>query len=303
MSSNNLSPPPVGHAHAGNLLHPGVRRDIADLNRLFLDRALDPGLRDDAWFQLPAATVGRLSVATAEALERAAGSPICLFELTIPGCDARPWGGGAVDDAVAGAAADILSESRRSFGLVALGVARRLSEGAPVDVTHRFRFWPAIESRLAALSPSAAYRLAAWPGLVQPRWHAHPRYWHLLAERPQVAAARSCTGPMPRGSACCRMRARAARGRTWTPAHAARAASTPAAGGRRHSLLRRGAAHYAALPLRTPVVPARHEGPVAAPASQDLPQWRAGAEGHRPGRRAGRFLRAARARTAPARRP
>jgi len=190
MSSKDLSSPAGVHAHVGNLLHPGVRRDIADLNRLFLDRALDPGLRDDAWFQLPAATVGRLSVATAEALERAAGSPICLFELTIPGVDElAPWGGGSVNDAVAGAAADILSESRRSFGLVALGVARRLAEGAPLTSRIAFGFGQAIESRLTALSPSAAYRLAAWPGLVQPRWHAHPRYWHLLAD----AAAGGCS--------------------------------------------------------------------------------------------------------------
>jgi hypothetical protein len=190
MSSKVLSSPAGGHAHAGNLLHPGVRRDIADLNRLFLDRALDPGLRDDAWFQLPSATVGRLSVATADALERAAGSPICLFELTIPNVDElAPWGGGAVNDAVARAAADSLSESRRSFGLVALGVARRLAEGAPLTSRIAFGFGQAIESRLTALSPSAAYRLAAWPGLVQPRWHAHPRYWHLLAD----AAAGGCS--------------------------------------------------------------------------------------------------------------
>jgi hypothetical protein len=190
MSSKDLSSPAGGHAHAGNLLHPGVRRDIADLNRLFLDRALDPGLRDDAWFQLPSATVGRLSVATADALERAAGSPICLFELTIPNVDElAPWGGGAVNDAVARAAADSLSESRRSFGLVALGVARRLAEGAPLTSRIAFGFGQAIESRLTALSPSAAYRLAAWPGLVQPRWHAHPRYWHLLAD----AAAGGCS--------------------------------------------------------------------------------------------------------------
>jgi hypothetical protein len=190
MSSKVLSSLAGTHAHVGNLLHPGVRRDIADLNRLFLDRALDPALREDAWFQLPAATVGRLSAATAEVLERAAGSPICLFELVIPCVDElAPWGGGAVNDAGAGAVADTLSESRRSFGLVALGVARRLAEGAPLTSRIAFGFGQVIESRLTTLSPSAAYRLAAWPGLVQPRWHAHPRYWHLLAD----AAAGGCS--------------------------------------------------------------------------------------------------------------
>jgi hypothetical protein len=183
MSSKVPSSPVGVHAHAGNLLHPGVRRDIADLNRLFLDRALDPGLREDAWFQLPAATAGRLSVATAESLARMAGSPICLFELTIPEIEElAPWGAGAVNDAASNPAANTLCESRRSFGLAALGLARQLAEGAPLTSRIAFGFDPDIQSRLAGLSLSAAYRLAAWPGLVQPRWHAHPRYWHLLAE-------------------------------------------------------------------------------------------------------------------------
>jgi hypothetical protein len=183
MSSRDPSFPAGAHAQAGNLLPPGVRRDIADLNRLYLDRALDPGSRDDAWFQLPSPTAGRLATATAEALERAAGSPICLFELKIPGSDElAPWGAGAVNDSVTGVASDTLGESRRSFGLVALGVARRLVEAAPLSSRVAFGFGQVIEARLSALSPSAAYRLAAWPGLVQPRWHAHPRYWSLLAE-------------------------------------------------------------------------------------------------------------------------
>jgi hypothetical protein len=190
MSSKEMSAPPGGHAHAGNLLHPGIRRDIADLNRLFLERALDPVLSDDAWFQLPAATVGRLSAATVEARERAAGCPICLFELTIPGeDDLAPWGAGAVNDAVPDAAADSLGERRRSFGLVALGVARRLAEGTPLSSRIAFGFGQAVEARLTGMSPSMAYRLAAWPGLVQPRWQAHPRYWRLLAD----AAAGGCS--------------------------------------------------------------------------------------------------------------
>jgi hypothetical protein len=183
MSSKETPASPGAHAHAGNLLHPGVRRDIADLNRLFLERALDPVLCEDAWFQLPPATVGRLSAATVEARERAAGCPICLFELTIPGADElAPWGAGAVNDAVPGSAADNLCERRRSFGLAALGVARRLAEGTPLSSRIAFGFGQAVEARLIGMSTSMAYHLAAWPGLVQPRWQAHPRYWHLLAD-------------------------------------------------------------------------------------------------------------------------
>jgi hypothetical protein len=183
MSSRYLSPLVGAPAHIGNLLHPVVRRDIADLNRLYLDRALDPQLRDDAWFRLPAATLGRLSTASAEARERTAGCPICLFELMIPETDdPAHWAAGAVNDAMPAGTPDTVGESRRSFGLVALGVARRLAEGAPLSSRIAFGFGQAIETRLTVLSPSAVYRLAAWPGLVQPRWSAHPRYWRLLAE-------------------------------------------------------------------------------------------------------------------------
>lgn len=167
----------------GNLLDPAVRRDIADLNRLFLAHALDPGHGADCWFQLPAATVRRLAEVPAEARERAACSPISLFELALPRDDeAPPWRLESVADTDAEFADRARDQTRRSFGLVALSVARRLAESVPYSSRIAFGLGSTAEARLSALTPSDSFRLASWPGLVRPRWPGHSRYWSLLAE-------------------------------------------------------------------------------------------------------------------------
>ena len=169
--------------HQGNLLNPAVRRDIADLNRLFLAHALDPGHGADCWFQLPAATVRRLAEVPAEARERAACSPISLFELALPRDDeAPPWRLESVADTDAEFADRARGATRRSFGLVALSVARRLAENVPFSSRIAFGLGSTSEARLSALTPSDSFRLASWPGLVRPRWPGHSRYWNLLAE-------------------------------------------------------------------------------------------------------------------------
>lgn len=169
--------------HQGNLLNPAVRRDIADLNRLFLAHALDPGHGVDCWFQLPAATVKRLVEVAPEARERAACSPISLFELALPRDDeAPPWRLQSVADTEAESADRARSEVRRSFGLVALSVARRLAENVPFSSRIAFGLEATCETRLSSLTPSDSFRLASWPGLVRPRWPGHSRYWSLLAD-------------------------------------------------------------------------------------------------------------------------
>ncbi len=175
---------PAAVVPQGNLLNPAVRRDIADLNRLFLGRALDPAFRDDPWFCLPAAAIDRLAVAPAEALERAAQSPVALFEIRLPMPETQDQ---RQDSGVADATgAEFLErsriESRRAFGLAALGVLRRLGEGMPLSPRIAFGLDAGIETRLAALSLSESFEVAAWPGLVRPRWPGHERYWRVLAD-------------------------------------------------------------------------------------------------------------------------
>jgi hypothetical protein len=184
MSDSSLGPPRVHLIHQGNLLHAGVRRDITGLNRLFLERVLDPASADDPWFNVAAPAVGRLREADAEALERAARSPVSLFEVTLPDPGAAAsWRNQAVADEP-GLLADRRGqvEIRRAFGVAALGVVRRLADGTPLSPRIAFGLQQADEAQLAALSIAESYRLASWPGLIRPRWPTHVRYWEMLIE-------------------------------------------------------------------------------------------------------------------------
>lgn len=183
MSDLKPTTPHSGRSHQGNLLNDVIRRDIADLNRLFLAHALDPVHREDHWFQLPTPTVRQFEQAAPEALERAAWTPLALFELCLPALDEPTprWQAGAVGDAEWPGANRSQSEARRSFGLVALGVVRRLAEGVPLASRIAFGLAPTSESRLSALSPSEAFSWASWQGLVRPRWPRHAHFWGMLA--------------------------------------------------------------------------------------------------------------------------
>ena len=100
MSESSLTVPNLAGGHQGNLLNAAVRRDIADLNRLFLTHALDPVHRADSWFQLPESTLEQFERAPPEVLERAVSMPMALFELVMPEVgDAAEWRIGAVGDA------------------------------------------------------------------------------------------------------------------------------------------------------------------------------------------------------------
>lgn len=185
-----MSDRPNQPAHAGtdlalrgNLLTATIRRDIADLNRLFLQCALDTTLGPDSWCCLPEQAVVQLAGAAPEARERIAQSPFTLFELCLPHPDDRwEWRPAAVADAQAFAAVDrAQADARRSFGLIALGVARRLAEGVPMSPRIAFGVCAEAESRLSGLSPSESFGVASWPGLIRPRWPRHERYWCMLA--------------------------------------------------------------------------------------------------------------------------
>jgi hypothetical protein len=181
MSESSLTVSNIAGSHQGNLLNAAVRRDIADLNRLFLTHALDPVHRADSWFQLPAATLQRFERAPPEALERAVCMPVALFELVFPEPgDAADWRTGAVGDAARHPADHARGEIRRSFGLVVLSVARRLAEGVPFAARIAFGLPASAESRLSSLSPSETFRLASWQELVRPRWPNHARFWNML---------------------------------------------------------------------------------------------------------------------------
>ena len=178
----------LGSLHAGpyhgNLLNPAVRREITDLNRLFLERALQAHAAEDAWYRLSSAAFGRLAGAPPDARERVAHCPIALFELRLPDTTTTEAGcndtGERDSDLVPGAGSQ--TEARRAFGMAVLGVARRLREGVPLAPRIAFGLDARVEAQLAAISLSETYRVAAWPGLIRPRWPQHDRFWSLLVE-------------------------------------------------------------------------------------------------------------------------
>ena len=187
MAERHLTDPTGRSAAQGNLLIAAIRRDITDLNRLFLDCALDPALCDDRWFRLPDAARSRFTRAGPDARERAACSPVALFELSLPTPDS--WVGLAVADDDDEAVDRGRAERRRSFGLAVLQVLRRMAEDMPLSPRIAFGLAPVEEARARALTLSESYRLAGWAGLIQPRWPGHARYWGALAEAANAAGA------------------------------------------------------------------------------------------------------------------
>ena len=169
--------------HQGNLLNPAVRRDIAELNGLYLDRALDPQQGADPWFRLPLKAADWLREGSPAARERAAQCPFTLFEFVLPSpAEAVAWVTDAVADRAESAPCDpAWTETRRAFGVTALAVVRRMTEGVPMAPRIAFGLPPSMEARLHAMSLSESYRVAAWPGLLRPRWGGHERFWTVLA--------------------------------------------------------------------------------------------------------------------------
>jgi hypothetical protein len=165
--------------HQGNLLNPAVRSEIAGLNRLFLERAVSPRHAGDPWFGVPPAASARLAGAPPDAWDRASACPIALFELHLPartGTVATPDGvAEAPDD-------DPAAEARRAFGITVLGVARRLEDGVPLATRIAFGLDATLEAQLRTMTLADSYRIAAWPGLIRPRWSGHERFWMLFAQ-------------------------------------------------------------------------------------------------------------------------
>jgi len=180
MSELLLPDPASGPLHGGNLLNAVIRRDITDLNRLFLECALDPALSSDAWFRLPEPAFTRFAQAEPDVRERAAHSPVALFELELP--PENGFGHDAVADSVDDNSTMRRAGVRRSFGVAVLQVVRRMAESTPLSPRIAFGLPPVAEARARTLTLCESYRLACWSGLIHPRWPDHARYWTALAD-------------------------------------------------------------------------------------------------------------------------
>jgi hypothetical protein len=169
---------------------PGLRRDLADLNRQFLDLSLVPGPATDprfAWTDCVRRALLRTDEATRE---RVAACPFALFQIVPPdGPDSLPKAAPRVEDGEAGAAKDDTSVACLSFLHAALFVAWRLADAAPLAARLALGLSPAAELLLTEKSLTQLTRMATAPGLIRPRWPAHAGFWTIL-----VAAAEGREG-------------------------------------------------------------------------------------------------------------
>ena len=180
---NRESKEPGSRTRRG-LLWGSVRRDLADLNRWFLELALLPDHATDPRFDLPAAVRDRLAELDPQGLSLAADCPFALFELHPP-LEALPAPTRVADAAEIrrlrlepGSAAG----EAFAFGQQALAFLAQLIGSAPHAARLAFGLPCGTEHSLAELTPSRCAALASSPDLIRPRWSTHPRFWPALTD-------------------------------------------------------------------------------------------------------------------------
>jgi len=185
----------------GGVLTPAIRRDLADLNRQFLELGLAGELAADPRFAWSEPVRVRLAATDATTRDRMAACPFALFELRLP----RPTGGGephasrVADDAARPGPGEPWSGRCLAFAHFALFVALRLADCAPLATRIALGLSPGDELQLNELCPSDAARIAASPEAIRPRWPAQPRFWDLLrnaarADSPPALRLAHCAG-------------------------------------------------------------------------------------------------------------
>jgi len=166
----------------GGLLTPTIRRHVADLNAQFLELGLSPDLAGDARFAW-SEPVRRGLLETDEATRgRMAACPFTFFELLLP--PHRPGSvaeTGRVADGGWPTAAGVMAGRWLSFSHLALFLAWRLADSAPLATRIALGLPASCELKLNEMCPSQLVQLATWPGLIRPRWPAHQQFWATLA--------------------------------------------------------------------------------------------------------------------------
>jgi hypothetical protein len=163
------------------MLTPAVRRDLTDLNRQFLELGLAPELASDPRFGWSDAVRSGLLETDPGTRDRMAGCPFALFEIILPG--ARPLSpvpARVEDGAVPAGSSEPWPGRCLVFVHFALFVACRLADSVPLAPRVALGLSHAAELHLKEMCPSDIARLAACPGLIRPRWPAHPRFWAML---------------------------------------------------------------------------------------------------------------------------
>jgi hypothetical protein len=169
-------------AHGG-VLTPTIRRDLADLNRQYLELALAPELSVDSRFAWSDAVRSRLVATDAATRARMAACPFALFEILLPAergqvASLAPL---RVEEGVAVAAGAGPWQARcLEFAQFALFLALRLTDAAPLAIRIALGLSPVAEVRLHEMCPSEVAQFAARPDVLRPRWPSHARFWAML---------------------------------------------------------------------------------------------------------------------------
>ena len=173
------------HAPAG-MFSRSVRRDLADLNRQYLELGLMPDAGRDPLFGWTDDVRGYVAGAEPETRERMAACPFALFELRLPGGNPVPGTEflaemGRVEDRADGVgSAGTRAAGCLAFAHGALFTAWRLAESAPLVARIAFGLSEAAGHELTETCPTRIALLATDPGVVRARWPAHSRFWAML---------------------------------------------------------------------------------------------------------------------------
>lgn len=172
--------PPCLAPHHG-LLTPAIRRDVADVNRQFLELALEPALAADPRFALPAEAERALDAGGEELVARVAACPFTLFRVSLGqggvlGGDRGP----GVEDARSPLVDAATCARTQSFAHMALFLGWRLADDQPLALRIVLGLSAADELLLNETRPSELWRLTQTPQLIGPRWLREARYWRLL---------------------------------------------------------------------------------------------------------------------------
>ena len=174
-----------------------VLRDLADLNRNYLELGLDPGACSDPLFAWSNDVRNLIAGAGPEVRGRMAACPFALFELRLPSGNSLrgtgiPAGTDRVEDrSNAGDEGTTRLVGCIAFAHGALFTAWRLAESAPLVARIAFGLSSTEEQELSETGPTGIALLAASPGVVGPRWPAHSRFWAMLRGAAQAGSATS----------------------------------------------------------------------------------------------------------------
>ncbi len=176
----------------GSILTSTLRRDLADLNRRYLELGLDDAMRRAPVFSWSETVRREVAAADAAVRGRMAMCPFALFAIDLPDRERRSAADVNLVEDRASVTRDTESASRRrSFARAALFAVWRLADTAPLAARIAFGLTPAAELELNELCPTEVARLAGVSGVLRTRWPTQAWFWAMLRGAAEANCERS----------------------------------------------------------------------------------------------------------------